>query len=66
VQAVIGRWHQHLRYFFEPTHETLLGLAQGYSEDPEFVAFFEKWHPDLPAFLRAAIERYCHDLTHPA
>lgn len=59
VQQIIARWHQHLRYFYEPTTEILLGLAQGYEEDPDFAAFYEKLHPDMPHFLRQAIEHYC-------
>jgi len=63
VQQIIARWHQHLRYFYEPTEEIMLGLAQGYEEDPAFAAFYEKLHPDMPRFLRQAIEHYCQQLT---
>jgi MerR family transcriptional regulator, thiopeptide resistance regulator len=59
VQAIVARWHQNIRYFYEPTTEILMGLAQGYAEDPEFRAFYTKMHPDMPDFLRAAIEHYC-------
>lgn len=59
VQQIIARWHQHVRYFYEPTTEILLGLAQGYEEDPAFAAFYEKLHPNMPHFLRQAIEHYC-------
>ncbi len=62
VQQIITRWHQHLRYFYEPTVEIMLGLAQGYEEDPAFAAFYEKLHPDMPRFLRQAIEHYCQQL----
>ena len=63
VQEAIGRWHQHLRHFYEPTPETLLGLGRGYEGDPAFAAFLGKMHPDLPGFLRRAIEHYCRDLA---
>lgn len=59
VQAIILRWHQHLRYFYEPSVERLRGLAQLYNEHPEFVANFTRLHPNLPAFARQAIEYYC-------
>lgn len=62
VQAVIARWHQHLRYFYEPTTAVLHGLAQGYAEDPAFAEFYRKIHPDMPEFLRQAIEVYCDGL----
>lgn len=58
VQAVVGRWHQHLRAFYEPTPDILRGLGQAYEEDPRFAAFFTGLHPDLPAFLSRAIEIY--------
>jgi DNA-binding transcriptional MerR regulator len=62
VQAIIGRWHQHLRYFYEPSVERLQGLGHMYNEDPEFSATFRKIHPDLPPFLEQAITFYCQNL----
>ncbi len=62
VQQIIARWHQHLRYFYEPSVERLRGLAQLYNEHPDFVATFTRIHPDLPPFLRRAIEYYCQGL----
>ena len=61
VQQIIARWHQHLRYFYEPSTERLLGLGQMYTEHPEFVAKFRALHPDLPEFLNQAIQYYCKD-----
>jgi DNA-binding transcriptional MerR regulator len=58
VQALLGRWHQHLRHFYEPTPEVLRGLGNGYYEHPEFNSFFAALHPDLPAFLQQAITHY--------
>jgi len=63
VQHVIARWQQNLRYFYEPSREILLGLAQEYSQHPDFRALFEKMHPDLPEFLRQAIEHYCQGVA---
>jgi DNA-binding transcriptional MerR regulator len=62
VQAIIGRWHQHLRYFYEPSVEVLIGLAHLYNEDPAFASTFQKIHPDMPAFLEQAILLYCEGL----
>ena len=59
VQALIGRWHQHMRYFYEPTVDILMGLGQAYVEHPEFAAFFAKMDPRLAVFMREAIEVYC-------
>ena len=59
VQAIVGRWYVHLHHFFEPSLETFRGMGWGYEQDPEFVAFYEKLHPDMPAFFHAAIDYYC-------
>jgi DNA-binding transcriptional MerR regulator len=59
AQGGIARWHQHLRYFYEPTQEILLGLGDLYNDDPEFNAFFNRIHPELAGFMREAIRVYC-------
>lgn len=58
VQALLVRWHQHLRYFYEPTLEVLRGLGNAYNEHPDFNATFTAIHPDLPPFLQQAITHY--------
>jgi hypothetical protein len=58
----LKRWHQHLRYFYEPTLEILRGLGEMYHDHPDFHATFTKIHPDLPAFLKQAIAIYVDDL----
>jgi len=63
VQAIIGRWHAHLRYFYEPSVERLRGLAELYVNDPAFAANFRKIHPELPEFLQRAIPYYCDHLN---
>ncbi len=63
VQAIVARWHQHTRHFYEPTFDILRGLGQGYAHDPAFRATFEAMHPDLPDFLQAAITVYCDKNT---
>jgi DNA-binding transcriptional MerR regulator len=58
VQACLVRWHQHMRYFYEPTWTILRSLGQMYASSPEFRTNFEKMHPNLPDFLNAAIQVY--------
>ncbi len=58
VQALLARWHQHMRYFYEPTLEVLRGLGNAYNEHPDFNATFTAIHPDLPPFLQQAIAHY--------
>ncbi len=62
AQPILARWHQHLRYFYEPTIEVLRGLGQFYCEHPDFRATFTRFHPALPEFLEAAIQVYCDRL----
>jgi len=61
AQAGIARWHEHLRYFYEPSTEMLLGLADLYNENPDFAANFGRIHPDLAGFMRQAVRFYCKD-----
>jgi DNA-binding transcriptional MerR regulator len=58
VQAILVRWHRHLRYFYEPSLEVLRGLGEAYHDHPDFNATFTAIHPDLPAFLKKAITHY--------
>lgn len=62
VQQVISRWHQHLRYFYEPSVDLLRGLGHMYNDDPRFAATFAKIHPDLAQFHQQAIDIYCDRL----
>ncbi len=62
VQAVIARWHHHMRYFYEPSVVRLRGLGQIYVESPDFAEKFRQIHPDLPEFMQAAIRHYCDKL----
>jgi DNA-binding transcriptional MerR regulator len=59
VQQLIARWHEHIRAFYEPTPEILLSLGNMYAEHPDFAAFYQRLHPELPEFLRQAIVYYC-------
>ena len=59
VQQIVARWHQHLRYFYEPSVERLRGLGQLYVDDPDFRANYVKVDPKLPEFFRDAIVFYC-------
>ncbi len=61
VQAVVGRWYNHISHFYEPTLAIFRGLGRSYEEDPAFAAFYQKLHPDMPAFFRQAIDFYCDE-----
>ena len=58
VQAIVERWRKHMDYFWTPNLEQLLGLANGYNDDPKFKANFDKMHPQLAEFMREAVTVY--------
>jgi len=62
VQALVQRHYNSLRFFYEPNLTMYRGLADmyvGYKDDKRFRAYFEKYHKDLPEFMRDAIYAYC-------
>jgi len=62
VQAILARWHEHIRYFYEPTLEILRGLGDLYTTHPDFIANFKKLHPELGDFMKEGIHQYVDDL----
>lgn len=62
TQQVIARWHQHLRYFYEPSIERLRGLGEMYVEHPDFKSLYEGIRPGLAEYFKNAIREYCDRL----
>jgi hypothetical protein len=58
AQAIVERWRKHMDYFWTPSLEQLLALANGYNDDPRFKANFDKMHPQLAEFMREAVKVY--------
>ncbi len=58
AQAVVEHWRKHMDYFWTPDLEQLLGLANGYNDDPRFKANFDKMHPKLAEFMLEAVKVY--------
>lgn len=58
MQALVGRWHEHIRYYYEPTLDILRGLSELYNEDARFQQNLQQFHAELPSVLRAAIHVY--------
>ena len=48
--------------YYEPTIDLLRGLGNLYNDDPDFNRTISQFHPDLPAFMREAINIYCDRL----
>jgi DNA-binding transcriptional MerR regulator len=58
AQAIVERWRKHMDYFWTPSLEQLLALAEGYNTDPRFKANFDKIHPQLAEFVLDAVKVY--------
>ena len=58
VDAILKRWRDHLRHFYEPSLDMLRGLGQLYNSDPRFIANFQRIHSDLPAYLERVIDAW--------
>jgi MerR family transcriptional regulator, thiopeptide resistance regulator len=58
VQALVARWHEHMRHFWPAEREHLPRLAATYRDDPLFRANFDKIHPDLAPFMVEAVSIY--------
>jgi DNA-binding transcriptional MerR regulator len=58
AQGIVERWRKHMDYFWTPKLDQLLGLANGYNDDPRFKANFDKMHPQLAEFMREAVKVY--------
>ncbi len=59
VQDLIAKHFESLRFFYEPTLEIYRGLGTMYADDPRFAAYYEKYHPQLPPFMRDAMHAFC-------
>lgn len=62
AQAIVARWRRHMDYFWTPSPEQLIGLAEGYVHDPRFRANFDAMHPKLAEFMLEAVRVYVSHL----
>ncbi len=58
AQACVDAWRRHMDYFWTPTPGQLLGLANGYVDDPRFKANFDRIDPRLAEFVRDSVAAY--------
>ncbi len=58
VQALVGRWREHMSNFWTPEPEQLAPLAAMYAEDPRFRSNFESFAPGLAEFMAEAVAEY--------
>jgi DNA-binding transcriptional MerR regulator len=64
AQSLMTRWHNHIRYFYEPTLEILRGLGELYTTHPDFITNFAKLHAELGDYMKVAINQYVDDLEY--
>jgi DNA-binding transcriptional MerR regulator len=64
IDDLMRRWHQHIRYFYEPTLEILRGLGDMYTTHPDFITNFKAMHPDLGEYMKVAINHYVDELEY--
>ena len=62
TRELLDRWQDHLRHFYEPSLDRLRGLGQLYNSHPDFIANFQRIHPELPAYLERVIGDYADEL----
>jgi MerR family transcriptional regulator, thiopeptide resistance regulator len=62
VQEAVARWHQHMKYFYDPSIERMRGLGQMYVDDPRFNVLYEKVRKGMALFMKQAIDVYCDRL----
>lgn len=58
AQLAVQQWRTHMSYFWTPNDEQLLGLAEGYVNDPQFRNNFDKIDPALAEFILEAVKVY--------
>jgi DNA-binding transcriptional MerR regulator len=58
VQLCVERWRKHMDYFWTPSLEQLVGLAEQYNNHPGFKKNFDKIDPKLAEFMLEAVKIY--------
>jgi hypothetical protein len=58
VQALVERWRKNMDYFWTPSLDQLVGLAEMYNNDPRFKANYDAMHPGLAEFMLEAVKVY--------
>lgn len=66
VQAIIHRHYEMTKQFWIPNRESYIGLSQLYASHPDFIAFYQKLHPQLLNFLMQAMQIYAEQTLKPS
>lgn len=64
AQTEVAKHYAGLRNFYEPSPDLFRGLADMYSSDPRFAAYYAKFHKDLLPYLQTAMKAYANALEH--
>ncbi len=63
TQDLIAKHYKSLETFYDPSPELYRGLGEMYVNDPRFRAYYEKYDPRMPEFMRDAMNIYSRTLT---
>ncbi len=63
TQEEVAKQYAHLRNYYEPSPEMFLGLANMFSADPRFAAYYARFHKDLLPYLQTAMKYYANHLS---
>lgn len=56
AQLLVAKFYDSIKIFWTPDKESFIGLSQLYHEHPDFLKFYEAFHPQLLAFLTQAMK----------
>lgn len=59
AQELAGRYFAYMQKFFDCSVEIFRELGKMYVDDPRFAAYYEKYHPDLAAYMRDSMAAWC-------
>lgn len=59
IQSLINQHYNYLHNFYTPDLKIYRGLGEMYETDPRFRDYFEKYSPNMAAFMKEAITIFC-------
>ena len=58
AQEKVESWRKGVEFFWTPTLDNLVGLAQMYNDDPRFKSNYDKVDPRLAVFMLECVQAY--------
>ncbi|MCC7304069.1 TipAS antibiotic-recognition domain-containing protein [bacterium] len=60
VQTLVREYHTYMENYYHVTSDIFMGLAEIYTTDDRFTAYFEKVKMGLADYLARAMQHYCN------